>query len=73
MEKDEQQIAQIIADLGTASEVEVQARTLKTLRTLRQELEQMEKRGLVQRRRGFFKHGYGDALELTPEGYKSVK
>ncbi|MDX1655887.1 MAG: hypothetical protein R3310_11815 [Candidatus Competibacteraceae bacterium] len=32
MENDEQQIVQIIADLGSA----------KTLRTLRQELEQME-------------------------------
>ena len=72
MQKDELELAKLIADLGAASEVELQAQTLKPLKELREELGRMEKNGIVRRRIGMFKSGYGDALELTPDGYKSV-
>ena len=73
MDEQEVELARIIADLGTASEIELQARTLKSVKNLREELKRMEQHGLVKRRPGFFKGGYGVAVELTPEGYKSVK
>jgi hypothetical protein len=66
-------IARVIADLGAASEVEVQSRTLETLQTLRTEIGKMESGGLIRRRRNAFASGYGDALELTELGYKSIK
>ncbi len=70
---DDREIAQMIADLGNASEVEIQARTLKGLRDLREEIGKLEQLGLIRRRRQAFRGGYGDALELTPAGYESIK
>lgn|GEM_PF-4187182 len=70
---EDRRIAQVIADLGGASEVEIQSRTLKPLKDLRDELEKLEIHGLVRRRTNAFKGGYGDALELTELGYKALK
>lgn len=66
-------LVELIANLGAASEVELQAKTLKSLDDLHRDIEHLEDRGLVKRREGFFRGGYGDALELTPKGYKSVR
>lgn len=72
-EQDELAIAKLIADLGAAGETELQARTLKPLTELREEIHHLEDRGLVRRHAGGFKGAYGDALELTPKGYKLVR
>ena len=32
----------------------------------------LEKHGIVRRRSGIFKGGFGDAVELTRDGYKSA-
>lgn len=69
--KDDRKIARIIADLGAAAETELVARTLKPLTDIRRELESLEDRGLVRRRSQRF-GSYGDSLELTPRGYKSL-
>lgn len=69
---DEQELLQIIAQLGTAAETEVQAKTLKPLNELRRQLNHLEQEGMVRRRAGYFGPA-GDALELTQEGYKGVR
>lgn len=70
-EKD--RIVELIAKLGSASEVEIQAKTLRPLQELHSDLADLEHEGLVKRREDFFEGGYGDALELTQKGYKSVR
>ncbi len=70
---EDRKIALLIADLGSASEVELQARTLSPLKTLRIEIHKLEEDGVVRRRHNAFKGGYGDALELTELGYRSLK
>ena len=72
LKEDEAELVRLIAELGTASEVELQAKTLKSLKTLREELSGLEKHGIVRRRSGIFKSEFGDAVELTPDGYKSA-
>lgn len=66
-------LVELIANLGAASEVELQAKTLKPLDDLHRDIESLVDRGLVKRREGFFRGGYGDALELTSKGHKSVR
>jgi hypothetical protein len=66
LKEDEAELVRLIAEL--ASEVELQAKTLKSLKTLREELSDLEKYGIVRRRSGTFKGGFGDAVELTPDG-----
>lgn len=51
---------------------ELQAKILKSLKTLREEPSDLEKHGIVRRRSGIFKSGFSDAVELTPDGYKSA-
>lgn len=72
IDTDDRKIASIIADLGAASEVDIQVRTLQPLKELRQEIGRMERQGLIRRRHNAFKGGYGDALLLTEQGYKSI-
>ena len=72
MNDEQTKIARLIRKLGAASEVELQAETLKSLEELRRDLATLEKSGVIRRRSGVFKGGYGDALELTPQGQKSV-
>lgn len=72
VDKEASELLRIIAHLGAASEVELQARTLKSLQDLKNQIKELERLGFVRRQENFFKGGYGDALELTPEGYKVV-
>lgn len=72
-DKDLSRLVELIANLGAASEVELQAKTLKPLDDLHRDIDQLVDQGLVKRREGFFRGGYGDALELTPKGYKTVR
>lgn len=71
LSQDDLKIAKIIADLGAAAETELVARTLRPLSDIRREVKGMEDRGLVRRRSGRF-GSFGDSLELTPSGYKSL-
>ena len=73
IDPEDREIAQMIANLGSASEIEIQARMLKPLKTLRIEIHKLEEEGLVRRRRDAFKGGYGDALELTELGYRTIR
>lgn len=71
---DDKDLIKYIAELGAASEVELQAKTLQPLRELREQLKHLEDQGVLRRKPGVFRQtGAGDALELTPEGYKSVR
>jgi hypothetical protein len=67
LSQEDREIAKVIADLGAAAETELVARTLKPLSDIRQEVGR-----LVRRRSSRFGASYGDSLELTPEGYKSL-
>ena len=66
-------IARAIAELGAASETEIQSRTLTGLASLREEIGKMEKLGYIRRRRTAFTSGYEDALELTEQGYRKIR
>ena len=71
MDKTQADLVRIISDLGVASEVELQVKTMLPLDNLRQDLKKLEVEGLVRRKPQFFKNAYGDGLELTPKGLKS--
>ncbi len=58
--------------MGPAAETEIQARTLSSLSSLREKIELLEDRGLVQKRPGAFAKGYGDAFEPTKAGLHSL-
>lgn len=73
LEPEDRAIVRLIASLGSASEVELQARVLKPLRTLRVEIHKLEEEGMVRRRYNAFEGGYGDALELTELGYRVAR
>ena len=62
-------LVELIAFLGVASEVELQARTLMSFDELHRYIDQLVDQGHVKRRSRFFASGFGDGLELTRSGY----
>lgn len=75
MDEQEQQVLKLIEQIKVASEVDLLAHMFQQTDgdQLRRSIQHLEKSGLVRRVPGFFKGGFGDGLELTREGYKSLK
>jgi hypothetical protein len=69
----DREIVGVIADLGAASEVEIQVRTLQGLTELRSEILKMEEGGYIRRIHETLQGGYGNALMLTEKGYRSIR
>ena len=72
LDKESRDIAQVLVDLGPAAEIEIQARTLSPLNSLREKMDTLTNWGLVKRRPGLFGKGVGDVFELTPQGRRSL-
>jgi len=73
MENNQTDLFRIISELGVASEVELQVKTMQPLIVLRGDLKKLEDDGLVRRKPMFFNRAYGDGLELTSKGFKSSR
>ncbi len=70
MKEIEKAILRQIEDMGMASEVELQAKSLLVLSELENSLKSLEMKGLVRRKPGVLGK-MGDGYELTPKGYKT--
>jgi predicted transcriptional regulator len=68
-----QELIEQIYRSGLTNEIELQAKTLKPLKELKDELRDLENKGYIRRKQSGKSKAFGDSIQLTQKGSSSVR